>query len=306
MPRPALINAAGAARRPRCARRLVSLFAGAYVLAVLGHAAQVIGFVPAWREAATPPATVTDDLSQAQLGGALGTAAWLAPASSSLAASDGMSIAPSGVSGLPEGEQAAVVLLIFALLAIGTFVFLALLRGLRSALPDGWFDNWAKTWPIIGAVYCVAGSAHFTAADAFGAIYPPAGTWGFWYLPGSADFHVAWTGVAELAGGIGLFVGALLLGIADLAGQELPGKATVQQLNAYAALGLFVLTIVVSPANIYMYTHGAQMIGLTPGDAAIPVEGHYIRALLQCVLLAILWAYWEKTSAQPQGQQTAS
>ena len=30
--------------------------------------------------------------------------------------------------------------------------------------------------------------------EAFKAIYPPLGTWGCWYLPGSSDFHVAWTG----------------------------------------------------------------------------------------------------------------
>ena len=48
------------------------------------------------------------------------------------------------------------------------------------------FKNWQKTWPILGAFYIAAGVAHFTAAEAFESIYPPEGTWGFWYLPGSA------------------------------------------------------------------------------------------------------------------------
>mmetsp|Transcript_712 Transcript_712/g.2115 ORF Transcript_712/g.2115 Transcript_712/m.2115 type:complete len:82 (+) Transcript_712:586-831(+) len=47
------------------------------------------------------------------------------------------------------------------------------------------------------------------------------------------------------------------------------------------------------PSNIYMYTHGAQMIGLTPSDVPVPVEGHYARAALQALLLSILWGYYE-------------
>ena len=33
--------------------------------------------------------------------------------------------------------------------------------------------GWQKTWPILGAVYMAAGVAHFTAKEAFEAIYPP-------------------------------------------------------------------------------------------------------------------------------------
>lgn len=33
-----------------------------------------------------------------------------------------------------------------------------------------------------------AGVAHFTAAEAFEAIYPPMGTWGFWPL--GSGFHL--------------------------------------------------------------------------------------------------------------------
>ena len=50
------------------------------------------------------------------------------------------------------------------------------------------FKGWQKTWPILGGFYLAAGVAHFTAAESFEAIYPPEGTWGFWYLPGSVTW----------------------------------------------------------------------------------------------------------------------
>ncbi|CAK0868419.1 unnamed protein product [Prorocentrum cordatum] len=150
-------------------------------------------------------------------------------------------------------------------------------------------------------VYMAAGVAHFTAAEPFEAIYPPTGTWGLWYLPGSAQFHVAWTGVAELLGGAGLFLGSLALGIAGALGQEPPRP--LRALPAAAALGLYVLTWCVTPANVYMYTHGAIMTGLTPGDAAIPVEIHAVRGAFQVVLLGLLWNFYE--SSWPSEDQPA-
>lgn len=223
----------------------------------------------------------------------------LAPAVAADAVAKPISVvAPSGVNGLPEAEQAAVVLAIFVGLALDTVGLLAIFGALSRNLPQGWFDNWRKTWPILGAVFMAAGAAHFTAAGAFESIYPPQGTWGFWYLPGSAQFHVAWTGVAELTGGAGLFLGAIALAAAESLGWQVP--LAFRQLHALSALGLFALTLVVSPANIYMYTHGAQMVGLTPGDAPIPVEGHYIRGALQGVLLSILWGYYDYARPRPQ------
>lgn len=202
--------------------------------------------------------------------------------------------APSGINTLPDAEQAAVVIFLLVGLAAGTVALVGpifgFLQGPRGILAEGWFKTWRKTWPILGAFYMAAGVAHFTAADAFEAIYPPQGTWGFWYLPGSAEFHVAWTGVAEIAGGSGLFLGSLLLGLAGAFNWELP--AVLRSIPALSALGLFALTWAVTPANIYMYTHGAQMIGLTPGDQPIPVEFHAVRGLLQVVLLGILWGYY--------------
>ena len=48
--------------------------------------------------------------------------------------------------------------------------------------------------------------------------------------------------------------------------------------SADGALILLILTFLVTPANIYMYTHGARMPLTGP---EIPVVGHYIRLFLQ-------------------------
>lgn len=64
-------------------------------------------------------------------------------------------------------------------------------------------------------------------------------------------------GVAEILGGLGLTLGAL------------PFDAVPSWLSPASALGLFLLTIVVTPANVYMYTHNA------PGEQgrATPTKG---------------------------------
>ena len=200
---------------------------------------------------------------------------------------------------------------IFLALGVGTWLLLSLFRSLPKLLPEGWrldsganfrlfrlrFETWQRSWPSLGAFYMAAGLAHFTAQTSFEAIYPPQGTWGFWSLPGSATFHVAWTGLAELAGGFGLCVGATLLGLAGALGQEAP--TWLKRVPALSALGLFGLTWAVTPANVYMYTHGAQMTGLTPGDQAIPVEFHLVRGILQVLLLSLLWGYWRALTWNP-------
>ncbi|EKX52683.1 hypothetical protein GUITHDRAFT_150628, partial [Guillardia theta CCMP2712] len=162
-------------------------------------------------------------------------------------------LAPSGIDALPLSLQAATFVSIFAGLGLGT----ALLSGptfsaVERTLPKGWFSSWKKTWPLLGLVYVLAGVAHFTAKDAFLAIYPPLGTWGLWFLPGSAEFHVAWTGVAEVLGGSGLLLGGTIqaLGREDLLPNSMKG------VKYASALALFLLTLAVTPANIYMYTHG--------------------------------------------------
>jgi uncharacterized membrane protein len=236
---------------------------------------------------------------------------------------DALAIAPSGVNGLPLIDQAGVFALSFVAIGIGAIIFDLALRALERALPPGWFSNWRATWPILGLIFMAAGSAHFTAHAAFESIYPPLGTWyarpsarraacisqtvlaprahalvrrlirapaadalaprparrGFWELPGSAEFHVAWTGVAEIAGGAGLTFGA----IASAFGLE-----RLRWLKPTAAACLVGLTLAVTPANVYMFTHGANMVGLPGVEGDVPVMFHYARAVMQALILALL------------------
>lgn len=98
-------------------------------------------------------------------------------------------------------------------------------------------------------------------------------------LPGSPSFHVWWTGVAEILGGVGIVLGAL----------DLP--FTPDWLLPASSFGLFLLVTVVSPANMYMWTHNAPG-PLTDEDLAkypdnvLPLPFHIGRAALQVVLLS--------------------
>jgi uncharacterized membrane protein len=77
-------------------------------------------------------------------------------------------------------------------------------------------------------------------------VFVEQGAWGFWNLPGSASFHVYWTGVAELAGGLGLLSSTL-----PAVSEMLPW------LQSTSALGLCALSVAVTPSNIFMATHNA-------------------------------------------------
>lgn len=186
-------------------------------------------------------------------------------------------LAPSGIDGLPLYEQTAIFFGIYALLGASTLAGISLTAVMKQQI--GLFRAYTRTWFVLGAIFALAGYAHFAINDAFTAIYPPPSTWGIWYLPGSAQFHVAWTGVCEILGGVGLVVGGLA--------RELKPESGVAKLAPISAAALFALTLAVTPANIYMYTHGATMIGAGP-DGPLPVEFHYVRFLLQIVLLTIL------------------
>ena len=162
---------------------------------------------------------------------------------------------------------------VFAALGAGTVAVLGGLSSLEAVLPAGWYSIWAYTWaPLLGALFAFAGVSHFTLLKEFCNIYPGRGAWGFWYLPGTASFHVKWTGVAEFAGGLGLLLGGLGVGVEF-------------GLEQAAAAGLFALTLAVTPANVYMFSHGAQL----PEGLEVPVVGHAIRGFFQCVLLAIFY-----------------
>ena len=182
-------------------------------------------------------------------------------------------VAPSGVAALPLVQQSAVVGGILLSLGAGSAVMTSGLLAAGDAIwerPGG-----TKTIvgggiaTLLGAAFCLAGYSHFAFSHAYEAIYPPEGTWGFWYLPGSASFHVAWTGVAEIAGGLGLLLG----GLGDLSGDPLSG-GRARPLRQLSASALFALMFAVSPANIYQFSAfppALHALFLRGGDRAAPV-----------------------------------
>lgn len=194
-----------------------------------------------------------------------------------------VALAPSGIDGLPLTSQAAVFVGTYVGLLAGPYLLVQGYDRLGEALPEAIGRVAVKATSLLGALFMAAGATHFIMPDTYTAIYPPTGTWGLWYLPGSAEFHVAWTGAAEALGGAGL----LLPGLLDAAGVTLGGR--MRPLRQLSASALFTLTLAVSPANIYMYTHGATMPGAGP-DGPLDVEFHYVRFVAQVVVLSLLAA----------------
>eukprot|EP00635_Sarcinochrysidales_sp_CCMP3193_P006075 CAMPEP_0118910402 /NCGR_PEP_ID=MMETSP1166-20130328/12558_1 /TAXON_ID=1104430 /ORGANISM="Chrysoreinhardia sp, Strain CCMP3193" /LENGTH=233 /DNA_ID=CAMNT_0006849867 /DNA_START=14 /DNA_END=715 /DNA_ORIENTATION=- len=188
-----------------------------------------------------------------------------------------LEVSPSGIDALPVATQALTFGGIYAGLGLST---VGASRAVAALDGVPLFARWRKSWALLGVVYALIGLAHFATPGAFEPIVPPQGTWGFWNLPGTASFHVAWTGAAEIAGGTGLVAGAALEAL-------FPDSPNPALLRRAAAAGLFLLTFAVTPANIYMYTHGALMPGAGP-DGPLDLSFHYVRFLLQVLLLTIL------------------
>jgi uncharacterized membrane protein len=113
---------------------------------------------------------------------------------------------------------------------------------------------------IVFSWFLAGGIGHFVAPDLFLKIVPP-------YLPLRIQ-AVYLSGLFEVLGALGL----LHLKYRRLAG-----------------IGLFVLTIIITPANVYMWLNPQQF-------PEIPEILLALRLLVQIVLLAIIW--WA-TSADP-------
>merc|ERR1712238_550337 len=88
-------------------------------------------------------------------------------------------------------------------------------------------------------------------------IFPSRNAWGIWGIPGNAEFHVKWTGLVEVIAGLGLLVGGAFDALAPV-WYTSPNLFTAAGLDSDSAAALLLLSICVTPANIYMYTHGAD------------------------------------------------
>lgn len=165
----------------------------------------------------------------------------------------------------------------------GTFVITNFLFWLQNLLPAGFFDTIIDfTVPVpLGFLYIALGVTHFVYKDGYAAIVPPNGSWGgLWNVPtpganelglSNEEYHVLWTGVTEIGGGLLFVLGGL--------------NAVPIQIPAFL---LFLLTLAITPANIYMFTHDAQMSFAPP--IPYPV-GHFGRGVLQCILLSLFWFF---------------
>ena len=89
-------------------------------------------------------------------------------------------------------------------------------------------------------LYMHAGVTHFTVQQEYENIYPSKGASGIWYLPGTPEFHVKWTGVAEILGGLGLLVGGAYDAFMPVFG-ECPNVITSAGIGSDAAGKIYVV-----------------------------------------------------------------
>ncbi len=108
---------------------------------------------------------------------------------------------------------------------------------------------------LMGMMYIVAGVGHFLATRMYMGIMPD-------YLPAHREL-VLLSGVAEIAGGVGVLV---------------------PQTQRAAAWGLVALLIAVMPANVWMVQHPERYPG-------VPVWAMWARLPLQGVLIWWAWRY---------------
>jgi len=203
---------------------------------------------------------------------------------------DGCAIeSPSKVNSLPEPIQAGIVLGIFGAMVVATVPFSGFLSSMTTQYE--WVQTWRYSWPLLGAIYAAAGVTHFTIQEEYENIYPTRGAWGFWYLPGSPAFHVKWTGAAEVLGGVGLLLGVAIDAFLPVY-NNIPDIITEAGIASDSAACLLLLTATITPANIFMYTHGARL----PKDGPeVPIVGHAIRGVMQIVLFGLLYQMGEGT-----------
>jgi uncharacterized membrane protein len=185
------------------------------------------------------------------------------------------------VSAKSDSEQRVAVIAIGAGIVGGTFLLTNSLFWFTDLLPFlGDLLGFVVPVPL-GLLLAALGATHFVYKDGYVGVVPPNGTWGdLWNIPApgvdklglsNEEYHTIWTGVAEIGGGLLFALGGL---------NVLP-----IQIPAFL---MFLLTLAVTPANIYMFTHDAQLTMQPP----IPYpEGHIFRGVAQCVVLSLFWYF---------------
>jgi uncharacterized membrane protein len=177
---------------------------------------------------------------------------------------------------LPRPQQAAIVLSLFVALALNTWFMYAGVGPVVATMFPGmyaFFCRWAGI--ALGLMFVVLGITHFTAHDGCCTMMPRWGTWGFWYLPGSASFHVNWTAIPEILGGVGMIMASFPV-IAHLA----------PWLGPLSNYGQCLLTYAVSFAGAHMLSHNAP--GPGPLCRVMPMWYYMAGFLFQSVLLSML------------------
>ena len=173
-----------------------------------------------------------------------------------------------------DGEpQVAAVAGACASLLIGTIGGTKMVNAARDALaaarlvsPEGWRQA-IETLPVIlGLCYAGIGLLHWTEADVL--VSTATILWSF------CDQSISQAvGAAEVMGALGMLLGQARTTMENVLGIEVNVSGPVRWLTPLAAAFLLLLTAAITPANIYIYTHGgaADRFGL--------------QALLLCLLV---------------------
>jgi uncharacterized membrane protein len=172
----------------------------------------------------------------------------------------------------------------FVLLGLGTYTCIQLWY--HTLLPMVGIEYFVQIQTVIfpllfGTIFALVGICHFIFVQNFVRIVPSYNTWGgLWKIPAPfhtkfnisyEEYHSYWTGIVEFIGGIWLFYTGW-------------NHQSIDTSSIVPATILFLLTIIVTPANIYMFTHNASPGGIIP-PLSYPY-GHFLRFILQCGLLS--------------------
>ena len=149
-----------------------------------------------------------------------------------------------------------------------------------------YYDNFYTCIYYISFIFKVSPCSPFILSIFYSISIPSFYSWGgLWQIPAPlservfklsyAQYHSYWTGIAEIVAGVSLIV-TTARGDGDPTGTLLP------------SLALYGITLLVTPANIYMYTHNPVVPRIPP----LPYPyGHVGRGVLQCALLGVFFKF---------------